>query len=75
MPKYDGPEWAHCDRCPEPAGQLVEFADDAHTQEALCFGCWHPIRHTCRVIHWINKYGRIMYQYGATSGPFRINHP
>jgi hypothetical protein len=74
MPKYNGPEYAHCDRCPEPAGQLVKIHETAE-ETALCFGCWHPIKGTCKVIHWINRYGRIMYAPGATSGPFAIRHP
>lgn len=73
MPKYDGPEYAHCDRCPKSAGQLVQMADGM--QYALCFMCWHPIKETCKVLHWINRYGRIMFAPGATTGPFRIKHP
>lgn len=74
MAKYTGPEFAHCDRCPQPAGQLVTM-NETNEETALCFTCWHPIRYTCRVLHWINKYGRLMYAPGATRGPFRINHP
>jgi hypothetical protein len=72
MAKYEGPEWAHCDHCPLPAGQEVEFPDGR--KEALCFECWHPVRKRCKVLHWINRYGRIMYAKGATTGPFNIKH-
>jgi hypothetical protein len=72
--KYTGREFAHCDRCPNPAGQLVMFHDDTPAA-ALCFTCWHPIKSTCKVLHWINRYGRIMFAPGATTGPFKINHP
>jgi hypothetical protein len=74
MAKYNGPEYAHCGRCEAPAGQLVQFRDGT-PDAALCFGCWHPIRETCKVLHWINRYGRIMYAPGATRGPFAIKHP
>ena len=81
MAKYKGPEYAHCDRCPEPAGQVVEFYESGKV-EALCFTCWHPHRSigsggdgTCKVLHWINRYGRHMYAPGATTGPFNIKHP
>ena len=73
MAKYHGPEFPHCDRCPAPAGQLVKI-HETNEETALCFGCWHPIRDTCKVLKWINKYGRIMYAPGATTGPFNINH-
>ncbi len=79
MARYTFPEFPHCDRCPEPAGQLVKINN---TETALCFSCWHPYRSTgsggdgtAVVIHWINKYGRIMFAPGATTGPFKINHP
>lgn len=78
MPKYDGPEFEHCDRCESPAGQLCLMNDG--TETALCFTCWHPHSHgsgdgTAKVLHWINRYGRIMFAPGATTGPFRIKHP
>lgn len=74
MPKYTGPEFEHCDRCPSPAGQLVKFCESGE-EEALCFTCWNPVKSTCRVLHWVNKYGRLMYAPGATTGPFSIKHP
>lgn len=78
MPKYNGPEYAHCDRCPSPAGQLVQLTDG--TETALCFTCWKPHSHsygngTAKTLHWVNRYGRIMFAPGATTGPFRIKHP
>lgn len=74
MPKYTGPEFAHCDRCTNAADQQVEHDSDGSV-EALCFECWNPIRQTCIVLHWINRYGRIMGAPGATQGPFNIKHP
>ena len=71
---YSGPEYAHCDRCPEPAGQLVKFHDGT-PDAALCFLCWNPIKTTCKVVYWINKYGRQMFAPGAKTGPFKIRHP
>lgn len=74
MPKYEGPEFPHCNRCQEPAGELVEYIPSG-PREALCFLCWQSVKGTCKVIHWINRYGRIMYAPGATTGPFEIKHP
>ena len=74
MAKYTGPEFASCERCSEPAGQFVHFHSDGHG-EALCFTHWHPIRSTCKVDFWINKYGRPMFAKGATTGPFNVKHP
>lgn len=69
--KYTGPVYTKCDRCPNEPGQLVRFFHDDH-EEALCFTCWHPLTWTggigvgqCKVIHWINMYGRIMFAPGA----------
>lgn len=28
-------------------------------ERALCHSCWHPIRDTCKVLHWINRNGRV----------------
>lgn len=74
MAKYTGPEFEHCNRCLEPASEYVRFHGSGE-EEALCYSHWHPIRRTCKVIHWINRYGRFMYAPGATTGPFRIKHP
>lgn len=77
MAKYTGPEFEHCDRCPEPAGQLVRLLNG--TETALCYRCWKPLSHgdgdgSATVLHWINRYGRFMFADGATTGPFRIKH-
>lgn len=76
---YTGPEYAHCDRCPAPAGQVVSFPGTDTPDAALCFTCWHPHSSTgdgtAKVLHWINRYGRLMFAPGATVGPFRIKHP
>ena len=74
MPKYTGPEFDRCDRCTNAAGQQVRHYSDGSI-EVLCFTCWDPISQTCKVLHWINKYGRFMYEPGATTGPFNIKHP
>lgn len=76
MTKYTGPEFEHCDRCPKPASELVIFYVDRH-EEALCFACWRPLADERKVktLHWINRYGRLMFAPGATTGPFRIKHP
>lgn len=71
---YNGPEHASCELCPKPAGQFVSFHDDT-PDAALCFECWHPLKSTCKVLYWINKYGRSMFAPGASVGPFRIKHP
>jgi len=28
-------------------------------ERALCFSCWHPIRSTCKVLHWIDRRGKL----------------
>lgn len=28
-------------------------------ERALCFTCWHPIKDTCKVLHWINRHGKL----------------
>lgn len=75
MAKYTGPEYSSCDRCESPAGQLVRFFSDDH-EEALCYKCWRPLadQYEVKVLHWINRYGRLMFEPGATTGPFRIKH-
>lgn len=44
-------------RCGEQAGQLVRMSDN--TERALCFTCWKPIKDTCKVLHWINRHGKV----------------
>jgi len=75
MAKYAGQEFESCDRCDSPAGQLVAFKSDQH-EEALCFTCWKPLsdKGEVKVLSWINKYGRLAFEKGATTGPFRIKH-
>lgn len=29
------------------------------SERALCFSCWDPIRSTCKVLHWINRNGKL----------------
>lgn len=41
-----------------PPGQLVEMRDN-HEELALCYTCWVPIKHECKVLHWINRYGKL----------------
>ncbi len=48
-----------CDRCADRApGQLVRMKE-GQAECALCFTCWHPVRSTCKVLHWINRYGKL----------------
>ena len=48
-----------CDECGAAhPGQLVAM-DATDTERPLCFGCWHPIRDTCRVLHWIQANGKL----------------
>lgn len=72
--KYTGPFYKTCDRCGcNHPGQVVRFYHDDH-EEALCFDCWHPLTWTggigvgqCKVLHWINKYGKLMFEPGANT--------
>lgn len=74
--KYRGPIHKRCDRCGcDHPGQFVKFFHDEHT-EALCFDCWHPLTWTggigvgqCKVLYWINKYGKDSFLPGGTSRP------
>lgn len=52
--------YAQCEmpRCGGEPGQVVRMDADG-TELALCFGCWHPIRDTCKVLHWINRNGKV----------------
>ena len=76
MAKYTGPVYTHCDRCSSTApGQVVRFFHDGH-EEALCYSCWNPLTWTggigvgqCKVLHWINAYGRLMFAPGAAVAP------
>jgi hypothetical protein len=48
-----------CDKCGcDHPGQLVTI-DGVSTALALCFGCWHPIRERCKVLHWIKANGKL----------------
>lgn len=51
--------YAECNGCREAApGYLVRMTASS-MEHALCFGCWHPIKATCKVLHWIKANGRI----------------
>lgn len=51
--------YMHCDGCTDAhPGQLVRMESDG-SERALCFSCWNPVRQTCKVLHWINRYGMI----------------
>lgn len=39
-------------------GQVVRTEAD-NAERVLCFECWHPIKATCKVLHWIKANGRI----------------
>ena len=48
-----------CDKCgAKGPGQLVQMKDDG-TEQALCYGCWNPLRSKCKVLHYINKFGKL----------------
>ncbi|MFD5069128.1 hypothetical protein ACFWNC_14520 [Streptomyces sp. NPDC058369] len=38
-------------------GQLV--LRESGEEQALCYLCWHPIRGTTKVLHWINRNGKL----------------
>jgi hypothetical protein len=42
----------------ESPEQLVRVLG-TQEERALCFSCWHPIRDTCQVIHWIGSNGKL----------------
>lgn len=46
------------DTCPEQPGYLVRMDADG-TERALCYGCWAPIKSTCKVLHWIKADGNL----------------
>lgn len=41
----------------EEPGQLV--CRENGTEEALCFGCWNPVKYICKVLHWIKADGKL----------------
>lgn len=81
--KYVGPIHKYCDQCSEEPGQWVRYFEENESRsleykeyvggrhEALCFLCWYPIRDTCKVVYWINKYGRQTFAPGANMAPGR----
>lgn len=48
------------DGCTEEPGQLVRMLDDS-TERALCYACWRPLADAqrCKVLHWINRHGKL----------------
>ncbi|MER5883064.1 hypothetical protein ABT160_04475 [Streptomyces sp. NPDC001941] len=48
-----------CDECKSAhPGQVVRM-QDSEEERALCFGCWNPIQEHCKVLHWINRHGKL----------------
>lgn len=48
-----------CDGCgTNGPGQLVRMHADG-TERALCYQCWNPVKSTCKVLHWIDKHGKL----------------
>jgi hypothetical protein len=48
-----------CSKCGDSApGQLVRM-HEGQTECALCFGCWHPVKSACKVLHWIGRNGKL----------------
>lgn len=51
--------YKECDGCGcDHPGQVVRMESDG-SEAALCFGCWNPIKGTCKVLHWIQADGRL----------------
>lgn len=51
--------YKRCDGCgSDSPGQVVRMESD-RAERALCFGCWHPNKSTCQVLHWIKNNGRL----------------
>lgn len=48
-----------CDKCGSEQPSEVVRMDADGTEKALCYACWHPVKRSCKVLHWINKYGKI----------------
>jgi hypothetical protein len=48
-----------CEGCgSKDPGQLVRMHADG-AERALCFGCWSPLKGSCRVLHWIDRNGAL----------------
>ena len=50
--------YTRCDGCGSHPGQVVRMHADG-TERALCYGCWNPVKSTCKVLHWIKSDGRL----------------
>jgi len=53
--------YSSCDRCGAEKPDQVVRVRSSGTDEALCFGCWNPIRSDCRVLHYLTHRGRIKF--------------
>lgn len=51
--------YTHCDGCRQTAPSKIVRNLVSGTEQALCYGCWHPHRSAYQVLHYIKATGRV----------------
>lgn len=48
-----------CDGCTGDSPSHLVRMEENQAERALCFTCWRSVRRDCKVLHWINRYGKL----------------